>query len=91
MSFSTSTCLAALLVAVAAAAMACVLVLRKQPNALHRTLGGLLGATALAKWRWLSRRDTCPVLAATRGVGFLRICSNHYFDRRSLAGLADSE
>jgi putative PEP-CTERM system histidine kinase len=39
--------LAALLVAAVAAAMTCLLLVRKDPNSFHRTLGGLLGATAL--------------------------------------------
>ena len=47
MSFVTSVSLAALLVAAAAAAMACLLFLKKPANVLHRTLGALLGTTAL--------------------------------------------
>ena len=30
--------------------MTCILLLRKESNSLHRTLGGLLGATALANF-----------------------------------------
>jgi putative PEP-CTERM system histidine kinase len=47
MSFSASSSFAALLVAVVATVVACLLLLRKQANTFHRTLGGLLGATAL--------------------------------------------
>ena len=47
MSFSTSASITAFLVAAVAGAIACLLLLRKQANALHRTLAGLLGATAL--------------------------------------------
>jgi putative PEP-CTERM system histidine kinase len=47
MSLSTSASLGALLVAAATAAMACLLLLRKRSHGLHRTLGGLLGTTAL--------------------------------------------
>src|SRR5688572_11819495 len=47
MSFLASPSLTALLVAGASAAMACLLLLRKQANSLHRTLAGVLGATAL--------------------------------------------
>ena len=46
MSFSISASVAAFLVAAVAAAIACLLLLRKQANTLHRTLAGLLGATA---------------------------------------------
>jgi hypothetical protein len=48
MNFSTWVSLAAFQVAAIAGGMVCILVLRKQANASHRTLGGLLGATALA-------------------------------------------
>ena len=47
MSFLASPSLTALLVAAAGAAMACLLLLRKQANSLHRTLAAVLGATAL--------------------------------------------
>src|SRR5262245_55543807 len=48
MAFSTPAFLMSLFVAVAAAAMACLLLVRRPANSLHRTLAGLLGATALA-------------------------------------------
>ena len=48
MSFSTWVSLAAFLVAAIAGGMVCILMLRKQANSAHRTLGALLGATALA-------------------------------------------
>src|SRR6187401_800861 len=47
MSFSTSASITAFLVAAVAGAIACLLLLKKQANAFHRTLAGLLGATAL--------------------------------------------
>ena len=50
MSLSTSAYLAALLLAAAAAAMACLLLLRKHATVFHRTLGGLLGTTALVNF-----------------------------------------
>jgi len=48
MNFSTWISLAAFQTAAIAGGMLCILVLRKQANSLHRTLGALLGATALA-------------------------------------------
>ncbi len=48
MNFSTWVSLAAFQVAAIAGGMVCILVLRKQANSLHRTLGALLGVTALA-------------------------------------------
>jgi hypothetical protein len=48
MNFPIGGSLAALLVAAVAAGMTCILLLRKESNSLHRTLGGLLGATAFA-------------------------------------------
>ena len=50
MNFPMGGSLAALLVAAVAAGMTCILLLRKDSNSLHRTLGGLLGATALANF-----------------------------------------
>ena len=50
MSFPISASLVTLLVAAFAAGMTCILLLRKESNSLHRTLGGLLGATALANF-----------------------------------------
>ena len=50
MNFSMAASLAALLVAAVAAGMTCILLLRKESNSLHRTLAGLLGATALANF-----------------------------------------
>ncbi len=50
MNFPMGGSLAALLVAAVAAGMTCILLLRKESNSLHRTLGGLLGATALANF-----------------------------------------
>jgi putative PEP-CTERM system histidine kinase len=48
MSFSTATSFSALFVGIVAAAIACLLFLRKEAHTLNRSLGGLLGATALA-------------------------------------------
>ena len=48
MNISTWVSLAAFQVAAIAGGMVCILVLRKQANSSHRTLGALLGATALA-------------------------------------------
>ena len=48
MNFSTWVSLAAFQVAAIAGGMACILVLRKHANPSHRSLGALLGATALA-------------------------------------------
>ena len=66
MSFPIGGSLAALLVAAIAAGMTCILLLRKESNSLHRALGGLLGATALANFTngiGLLDEPSCAVLA----------------------------